>query len=67
MVVVWVWIGVAVLSVVVIGGLVYGVLAALKRLAGEVSALDRELRPVLGEVQKTLARAAETGTHGPPA
>lgn len=67
MVVLWVWVGVAVPTVVVLGGLVYGVLAAMKRLAGEVSALDRELRPVLAEVQRTLARAAETGTHRPPA
>lgn len=63
MVVVWVWVGVAVLTVVVLGGLVYGVLAAMKRLAGEVSAFDRELRPVLAEVQQTLARVAE-GTDG---
>ena len=67
MVVVWVWVAVAVLTVVVLGGLVYGVLAALKRLAGEVSAFDRELRPVLAEVQQTLARAAEAGSHGPRA
>ena len=59
MVVVWVWVGVAVLSVVVLGGLVYGVLAAMKRLAREMAALDRDLRPVLGDVQQALARAAE--------
>jgi hypothetical protein len=58
-VVVWVWVGVAVLSVVVLGGLVYGVLSALKRLSREMAALDRDLRPVLGEVQKTLERVAE--------
>jgi hypothetical protein len=58
-VVLWVWVGVAVLSVVVLGSLVYGVLGALKRLTGEMAALDRDLRPVLGEVQQTLARAAQ--------
>jgi hypothetical protein len=63
-VVLWVWVGVAVLSVVVLGGLVYGVLGALKRLSGEMAALDRDLRPVLTEVQKTLARVAEAGGHG---
>jgi hypothetical protein len=62
-VVLWVWVGVAVLSVVVLGGLVYGVLGALKRLAGEMAALDRDLRPVLGEVQKTLARLAEVSSR----
>ena len=61
MVVLWVWVGVAVVSVVVLGGLVYGVLGAAKRLAREMAALDRETRPVLDEVQRTLARAAEAG------
>jgi hypothetical protein len=60
-VVVWVWVGVAVLSVVVLGGLAFGVLSALKRLTGEMAALDRDLRPVLGEVQRTLERVAEAG------
>ena len=64
MVVVWVWVGVAVLTVVVLGGLVYGVLAAMKRLAGEVTAFDRELRPVLTEVQQTLARVTEGAERG---
>jgi hypothetical protein len=60
-VVVWVWVGVAVLSVVVLGGLAYGVLGALKRLSREMAALDHDLRPVLGEVQKALERAAAAG------
>jgi hypothetical protein len=58
-VVVWVWVGVAVLTLVVLGGIVYGLLGAFRRLGREVQALDRELRPVLGQVQETLARAAD--------
>jgi hypothetical protein len=63
-VVLWVWVGVAVLTLVVLGGLVYSLLGAFRRLGREVQALDRDLRPVLGEVQQTLARAAEVQTRG---
>jgi hypothetical protein len=56
-----VWIAVAVLAVVVLGVLGYGLLGAAGRLRREVAALDRELRPVLTELQATAARAAEVG------
>jgi hypothetical protein len=63
-VVVWVWVGVVVLTLVALGGLVYGLLGAFRRLGREVQALDRELRPVLDQVQQTLARAAEVQERG---
>ncbi|SNS12302.1 hypothetical protein SAMN06893096_102116 [Geodermatophilus pulveris] len=50
---------VAVLAVVVLGSLVYGVLGAAGRLRREVAALERELRPLLTEAQATAARAAQ--------
>jgi len=54
-----VWTVVAVLAVVVLGSLVYGVLGAAGRLRREVAALERELRPLLAEAQATAARAAQ--------
>jgi hypothetical protein len=54
-----VWIAVAVLAVVVLGILAYGLLGALRRLGREVTALQAELRPVLAEVQVTAARATD--------
>jgi heme exporter protein D len=54
-----VWIAVAVVVLVVLGGLVYSLLGAFGRLTREVQGLQRELRPVLGQVQETLARASE--------
>jgi hypothetical protein len=56
-----VWIAVAVLAVVVLGALGYGLFGAVSRLRREVAALERELRPVLADVQATAARAAEVG------
>jgi hypothetical protein len=60
-VVVWVWVGVGVLALVVLGGLLHGLLGAFQRLGREMQALDRELRPVLEQVQQAAARAAEVG------
>ncbi len=60
-VVLYVWIGVAVLAVVFLGGLVFAVLGAVRRLGREMAALDAEVRPVLGQAQRTSARAAEIG------
>jgi hypothetical protein len=55
-----VWIAVAVLAVVVLGALGYGLLGAADRLRRELEALQRDVRPVLAEVQATAARAADT-------
>jgi hypothetical protein len=53
-----VWIVVAVLAVLVLGSIGFGVLGALKRLRREVRGLEGELRPVLAEVQATQERIA---------
>nr|WP_204331342.1 hypothetical protein [Geodermatophilus sabuli] len=55
-----VWIAVAVLAVVVLGVLAYGLVGALRRLTGELAAFDRELAPVRSQLQATAARAADT-------
>ena len=55
-----VWIAVVVVALVVLGSLAYSLLGALKRLGGEVAALQRELRPVLAEAQTALERANGT-------
>ena len=55
----YVWIGVAVLALVVLGAVAYGVFGAFARLGREVAAFDREVRPVLEQVQATQAAAAE--------
>ena len=60
MVLLIVWIVVAVLAVVVLGGMLYGLMGAVARLRGELRALDRDVRPVLEQVQEALARAAQT-------
>jgi hypothetical protein len=54
-----VWIAVAVLAVVVLGALGYGLLGAANRLRRELQGLEREVRPVLAEVQASAARAAD--------
>ncbi len=59
-VVLYVWIGVAVLAVVFLGGLVFAVLGAVRRLGREMAALDAEVRPVLEHAQRSSARAAES-------
>ncbi len=55
-----VWIAVAVLAVVVLGGLLFSLLGAVQRLRREVAAVQAELRPVLTEAQATAAAAART-------
>ena len=55
----FVWIGVVVLALVVLGAVAYGVFGAFARLGREVAAFDREVRPVLEQVQATQAAAAE--------
>ena len=54
-----VWIAVAVLAVVVLGTLVYGLLGAAGRLRRELAALEQEVRPLLTEAQATAARAGQ--------
>jgi hypothetical protein len=52
-----VWIAVAVLALVVLGGIVYGVLGAVARLRREVTGAMADLAPVLADVQATMAAA----------
>jgi uncharacterized membrane-anchored protein YhcB (DUF1043 family) len=54
----WVWIAVAVLAVLVLGILAYGLLGAMQRLTKELRATDTALQPIRAEVQQTMARAA---------
>ncbi|MGY1679839.1 hypothetical protein [Geodermatophilus sp. SYSU D01176] len=54
-----VWIAVAVLAVVVLGALAYGLLGAAGRLRRELAALEHDVRPLLTGAQATAARAAE--------
>jgi hypothetical protein len=55
-----VWIAVAVVVLLVLGGLVYGLLGAFGRLTREVQALRGDVAPVLTQVQDSLARASAT-------
>jgi hypothetical protein len=54
----WVWIAVAVLAVLVLGILAYGLLGAVQRLTKELRATGTALQPIRAEVQQTMARAA---------
>ena len=62
-----IWIAVAVVALVVLGAVAYGLFGAFRRLGREVAALDQELRPVLTEVQATLDRAAQAAERRPGA
>jgi hypothetical protein len=53
--------GTVVLALVVLSAIAYGVLGAVGRLRREVAAAEREVRPLLTEVQATAARAAAQG------
>jgi hypothetical protein len=59
----WVWIAVAVLAVLVLGGLAYGLLGAAGRLRREIAGAERDLRPVLEQLQATAARAEEVAAR----
>jgi hypothetical protein len=59
-----IWAVVVVLALVVLGGIGYGLFSAFARLGREVAAFDREVRPVLEQVQQTAARAASGPTTG---
>jgi hypothetical protein len=52
-----VWIAVVVLALVVLGTVAYGVFGALSRLGREATALQREVRPLLQQVQASAAAA----------
>jgi hypothetical protein len=53
----WVWIGVIVLALLVLGIVAHGLVGALTRLRREVEGAQRELAPVLAQLQDTAARA----------
>jgi hypothetical protein len=50
-----VWIAVLVLALVVLGAVAYGVFGAFSRLGREVASFEREVRPLLEDVQATAA------------
>jgi hypothetical protein len=52
---------VVLLALVVLGMVGYGVLGAFGRLNRELAAAEREVRPVLEQVQATAARAGDRG------
>jgi len=55
-----VWIVVAVLAVVVLGGIAYGVVGAAARLRRELEAAERDLRPLLAQVEQTMSAVERT-------
>ena len=57
MVVLIVWIVVVVLSLVVLGSIGYGLFGAAARLGRELEAAEREVRPLLEQVQAASTRA----------
>jgi hypothetical protein len=59
-----VWIAVAVVAVVVLGSIAYGLVGAMRRLGREIAALDRDLRPVLAQVQASAGLVAATRGAG---
>jgi hypothetical protein len=59
-----VWIAVAVLAVVVLGGIAYGLLGAAARLRKEVTGAAADLRPVLDDVRTTLAAVERSQKQG---
>jgi Sec-independent protein translocase protein TatA len=54
-----VWAVVLVLVAVVLGGLAYGLLGAFGRLRREVAGAERDLRPLLEQLQQTSNRMNE--------
>ncbi|MCW2581769.1 MAG: hypothetical protein JWQ53_559 [Klenkia sp.] len=59
MLVLIVWVVVAVLAVLALGVLAYGLLGARNRLARELAALERDVAPVAAQLQASLAAATE--------
>ena len=62
MVLLVVWVVVLVLAVVVLGGLAYGLFGALTRLRREVEGAEREMRPLLEQLQQTADRARQVSS-----
>jgi hypothetical protein len=62
-----VWGVTALVVLVVLGSVVFGVLGSLRRLGRELDALDRELEPVRTQARATAARAAALGDRPPSA
>jgi hypothetical protein len=60
-----VWIAVAVLVLLVLGILGYGLLGAAGRLSGELRGLERDVRPVLADARAAAARAAAQRAERP--
>ena len=56
MVVLIVWIVVVVLALVVLGAIAYGVVGAAARLRRELEAAQRDVRPLIDEVQGVTVR-----------
>ncbi len=59
----WVWIAVVVLALVVLGAVGYGLVGALTRLRREVEGAQRDIAPVLEQLQATAARAEEVAAR----
>ena len=59
MLVLIVWVVVAVLAVLALGVLAYGLLGARTRLTRELAALERDVAPVAAQLQASLAAAAQ--------
>ena len=53
-----VWIVTALVVVAVLGSVLFGLAGSLRRLGGELSALEREVAPVRTQAQQTAARAS---------
>ncbi len=53
-----VWIVAGLIALVVLAGVLVGVAGSMRRLSGELTAFERELRPVTEQAQRTAARAA---------
>jgi hypothetical protein len=53
----WVWVVSVVLALVVLGAVAYGVMGAFVRLRREVEGAQRDIQPVLRQLQAAAARA----------
>jgi hypothetical protein len=59
----WVWIAVVVLALVVLGAVGYGLMGALTRLRREVEGAQRDIAPVLEQLQATATRAEQVAAR----
>ena len=59
----WVWIAVVVLALVVLGAVGYGLVGALSRLRREVEGAQRDIAPVLEQLQATAERAEQVAAR----